>query len=320
MKARNREINIFSMSALDLFASAMGAFMLLALVYLVFFTMTSRSAVDVPEPQTPAVPEPVAVVECPDVPEPAACPEVPDTQPLEDALAMCRQTASQQAADAASCAAARSELAEQVEALKFPHVDLVVALDVTASMAGPLAGLKSEIDQLVDVLNRLAPSVAMGIVAFGDRRWRRPVFHQDLLEVKHSPANRDMLKRQIAGLRVNMGIGLGSNPDDAEAVLAALQVAVSSTWRPEADRQIVVVVTDNPAYASERLQALEVARQFVDAKAGRAVSTVFVNTRVRRALRADAGADFLRNLATAGKGQFVQDGGSMTANLLLALL
>ena len=29
MKSRNRDINIFSMSALDLFASAMGAFMLL---------------------------------------------------------------------------------------------------------------------------------------------------------------------------------------------------------------------------------------------------------------------------------------------------
>tara|TARA_R110000772_G_scaffold92614_1_gene189591 strand:- start:1449 stop:2147 length:699 start_codon:yes stop_codon:yes gene_type:complete len=43
MKLRNREINIFSMSALDLFASALGAFMLLAIVALPFFPNTGDS-------------------------------------------------------------------------------------------------------------------------------------------------------------------------------------------------------------------------------------------------------------------------------------
>ncbi len=37
MKTRNREINIFSMSALDLFASALGAFILIAIILLPFF-------------------------------------------------------------------------------------------------------------------------------------------------------------------------------------------------------------------------------------------------------------------------------------------
>ena len=37
MKRKNREINIFSMSALDLFASALGAFMLIALMSLPYF-------------------------------------------------------------------------------------------------------------------------------------------------------------------------------------------------------------------------------------------------------------------------------------------
>ena len=41
MKKRSREINIFSISALDLFASALGAFILLSIVFMVFFTMTS---------------------------------------------------------------------------------------------------------------------------------------------------------------------------------------------------------------------------------------------------------------------------------------
>ena len=43
MKKRSREINVFSVSALDLFASALGAFILMTLVFMVFFTMTSQN-------------------------------------------------------------------------------------------------------------------------------------------------------------------------------------------------------------------------------------------------------------------------------------
>ena len=319
MKKRSREINVFSMSALDLFASAMGAFMLLALVYLVFFTMTSRSSAALDAPEPPSPPEPAVCPEMPDVPEPVICPVIPDTQPLEDALAACQADHAQQGERAAACAAANAELSERIDQVEFPHVDLVVALDVTGSMTGPLEGLKSEIDQLIDVMSKLAPSFAMGVVPFGDRRWRTPVFHQDLLEVKHSASNRAMLKRVVAGLENNMGQGSGFNPDDPEAVLAALTAAVSSTWRTEAERQIIVLVTDNPAYESERAQAIEVARRFANGLPGRAVSTVFVATR-NDWLGLDTAPQFLRSLADAGNGEFVRDGGSMTANLLLSLL
>ena len=44
MKSRNRELNIFSMSALDLFASAMGAFILIAFVLFPYFPNTDDSA------------------------------------------------------------------------------------------------------------------------------------------------------------------------------------------------------------------------------------------------------------------------------------
>ena len=315
MKKRSREINIFSMSALDLFASAMGAFMLLALVYLVFFTMTSRSSVALPDPL-----EPVECPPLPSVPDPAPCPVVPDTTPLEEALAACRSGQAENSQRVAACESANAELNERVEQLEFPHVDLVVALDVTASMTGPLDGLKNEIDQLVDVMNKLAPSFAMGIVAFGDRAWGTPVYHYDLLEVKHSASNRASLKRVISGLESNMGLGWGTNPDGPEAVLTALNAAISSTWRTEAERQIIVVVTDNPAYESEEVQTLAAARRFASSHMGRAVSTVFVATRNRFGVQSFTAPEFLQSLAVAGNGGFVRDGGSMTANLLLSLL
>jgi hypothetical protein len=43
MKRKNREINIFSMSALDLFASAMGAFVIIAVVMFPYFPNTGDS-------------------------------------------------------------------------------------------------------------------------------------------------------------------------------------------------------------------------------------------------------------------------------------
>ena len=49
MKLRSREVNVFSMSALDLFASAMGAFMFLAIIALPFFPNTGDSTESVAE-------------------------------------------------------------------------------------------------------------------------------------------------------------------------------------------------------------------------------------------------------------------------------
>lgn len=43
MMRRNREINVFSMSALDLFASALGAFILLTVIFIPFFPNTGDS-------------------------------------------------------------------------------------------------------------------------------------------------------------------------------------------------------------------------------------------------------------------------------------
>ena len=43
MKKRSRELSIFSMSALDLFASALGAFILITIVLLPFFPNLNMS-------------------------------------------------------------------------------------------------------------------------------------------------------------------------------------------------------------------------------------------------------------------------------------
>ncbi|MYM64772.1 VWA domain-containing protein [Pseudomaricurvus sp. HS19] len=71
MKLKNREINIFSMSALDLFASGMGAFILLAVIALPFFTNISKVPAAGPQvcPEPIVCPKPVVCMTCPP-PEP----------------------------------------------------------------------------------------------------------------------------------------------------------------------------------------------------------------------------------------------------------
>ena len=49
MKTRSKDINIFSMSALDLFASALGAFILVSVVLFPYFPNTGDSEVRVAE-------------------------------------------------------------------------------------------------------------------------------------------------------------------------------------------------------------------------------------------------------------------------------
>ena len=282
MKRRSREISIFSMSALDLFASALGAFILIAIVIFPYFPNTARS--------------PVVVVAAPDPPD---CPPVPPCPPDVP----CPPCPPAPAAPPAP------------PATQFPHLDLVIALDVSGSMGDRIASLKVEVDQLSSVLIGLTPSLGMGVVAFGDRDWQRPVATFGLREVSGSTAAQAAFRDFVVGLDVNMGLGAGGNPDPPEAFLRALREATGMRWRPRAEQRMVVLITDNPAYPEEVDQSLAEAASFGAAADGR-VSTVFVET------NGDPAAEsFLARVASAGGGQFVQDtGGSITVSLLLSLM
>lgn len=261
-----REFNIFSMSALDLFASALGAFILIALVIFPYFPNMVAEC-----PPARICPAPVPAPVCPVCPAPPA-PSAPATQ--------------------------------------FPHLDLVVALDVSGSMSDQVAGLKLEIDQLSEVLIGMTPSFAMGVVAFGDRQWDQPLAVARLADVSSSSSARDVLRRFVVGMDVNMGQGAGSNNDQPEAVFDAVRTAVDMAWRACAERRMIVVITDNPAYPEEVQAAMGAARTF--AQGGGEVSAVSIGR---------SGADFLLDLANAGGGRFVRDsGGSLTANILLSLM
>lgn len=261
MKVRSREINIFSMSALDLFASALGAFILLSVMSLPFFPNTSMS--------------PPIVIETPPDPEP-----IPD--PPEDPVLI-------------------------------SDLDLVIALDITASMGDQLDQLKNQVVDVVRVLDRLAPSVGIGMVAYGDVEYDQPL---TVLEIT-STTDLATIRSFVDSLVLEEGRGNGDNPSPPEALGMALDRAVNMNWRAVSLRHHIVIVTDAPPYTDEIRSSLVTAEQFA------AVSDPqqFVATVLADPDDSNNAAPFLRDLAEAGNGEFIggDDGQSMLASIILAI-
>ena len=269
MKLRSKEINIFSMSALDLFASALGAFMLLSIMTLPFFPNTGDS------------PEVAAEVR----------------QKLEEA----RND--------------KAALSQELAKVKIPDLDIVIALDISGSMTGEIAQLKQQISDLANVLDSLAPSVGIGIIAFGDREHDTPLTVFDI----ESTARIDAIQAFVNSMHANMGLGGGDNPDMPEALYAALTRAIGLSWRSVSQRRYIILITDNPAYPERINAAYRKARAF-SRSAQQHVSTVLVGG---TPLRSSPGTEqFLSELAKAGQGQFIDSrhGQSMLASIILAVV
>ncbi|MYC91948.1 MAG: hypothetical protein F4X15_10805, partial [Gemmatimonadetes bacterium] len=171
MKKRNRAPSPFGIAALDLFASALGAFILIAVV---IFPMIGEAVPDNPPAPAPIImeappPDSVACPVCPTCPvvaavvEPIACPVCP-TCPVPEPVP---ETICPAIPDPVACPVCPTVPAPvicpepapapiQVDAprFRFPHLDLIVALDVTNSMRGQVASLKAEVEQLAVLMNR----------------------------------------------------------------------------------------------------------------------------------------------------------------------
>lgn len=287
MKNRNREINIFSMSALDLFASALGAFILISMVLMPYFLRVDPEEIN----------------------------------RLKRGLAETRQQLQKAQAEAARQqrkargleAQLKKKSQELAEArkLRIPDLDIVIALDTTGSMKKEVAGLRSEIVQLTRLLQKLSPSLGVGIIDFKDRC-------DGPRAVREFPLRRmsaARLQALVAFSRTMSAGGSRCNRDRPEALAAALDKAIASDWRAESMSRVIVIMSDNPAYPEREAHAIRAARGFAGQGVQSKVSVVFRRTR-RTAGNTER---FLRRLAEGGNGEYVRAGASFSLAILLAL-
>ena len=346
MKPPVQEREGIGTSAIDLFASGMGAFILIALVFMVLFAATPRSeeptrleaaaiscpvpepcpdapacpvcpvptvCPEPPEPVCPSCPTPDPVV-CPEAPpcpavEPVVCPEQPAC-PVCPVCPVCPELPATVPARAAPAPSPPSCPQAAPRTSLLPETDIVFVLDTTGSMYREIESLKRELHILVQVLERMMPSVGIGVVTFNDRLQRPPARHHPLRGLTN---DEDAIRDINRFLRsISITDAQGPNEDTAEAVLIALQVATGTSFREHVRHRIVIVITDAFAYEDEVAETLRLARAFAGVE-GQRISTVHVRD------NSDAEA-YLQALAEAGAGEFVPDRGSILANVLLGIL
>ena len=339
MKPPNTEREQIGTSAIDLFASGMGAFILIAVIFMVLFAATpKRETPDTPEAAAVACPEPKPcpeTPECPECPDPAPCPEptepacpacpeqpaCPEPEPCPTvepvacpetpecpACPICPETEEPAPAPPPVPQQACPEPAERTSIL--PETDLVFVLDTTGSMRAEIESLKRELHILVAVLERMMPSVGVGVVTFNDRLQRPPGRHFPLRGLTN---DEDAIRDINRFLRsISITDAKGPNVDIPEAVLIALNAAVNTSFRPHVAHRIVIVITDAYAYEDEQAQTFRIARSFASVE-GQRISTVHVRQN-------PDSEQYLASLAEAGAGEFVPDRGSILANVLMGIL
>lgn len=325
MKLRNREVNVFSMSALDLFASAMGAFIFLAIIALPFFPNTGDSE------------ESVAAVKA-ELAEAKA--ELSASQELAEKTQKELEQTSQE------LEVAKNELKEGIS--KFP-IELVIAIDVSGSMQVPLNRLKEAINRLAIEIPKVTKEFKVGVVAYGGEGTFTTI---PLMTITKS--QRSNFIRQVDALRLNVG-----STNVPEAVTRAL--SLYSVPNEKVRKAFVLIgdvgpyeivngreyeLYDMPTMQAERVirsgggatvnKALEpqIIRQvkgFVETNNLSSVMAMYTGNATRRgddsyyviALTKNNSIPFFKSVAATGgesNGHYSEDSSDMLSMLLIAIL
>jgi von Willebrand factor type A domain len=309
MRRRNRTISILSLSALDVLAMATGVFVLLLVMLMPYYRKTFDANAEI---------EAVRV---------AAAASMTEVQALE-------KTAARYLAEAGAAAAQAAELNARAAALEqaarpvapqpvaragpdarqqvIEAIDLAFVIDTTASMRPVIRELAVSMRSIVRILQRLVPSVRIGVSAYKDRDTGLP----PVITFPLTPT--DPYLPRIVGFVESLDASPIGSRTIEEDVHLGLEAATLMRWRADA-RQVLVVIGDAEAHAEYQNETFWRARNFVQGNELRSLSTLFVTT--PSSLSAGQRArPYFQALAQAGDGTFNDHTGSMTESVLLSVL
>ncbi len=323
---RRATLELLSISALDLFASALGAFILLSLVFFPYYLKqpslaAARDAAQRELAETEGdrhrseEQARSAAREKAQVQALLAAAEAQLQQAESEVAAAIRQRAEAEAKAATPAAVKPTPapvqplppLPERNRGIAIGNLDLVIVMDTTGSMTQELADLRANLLGLIRILERLAPSLHIGFVAYKDRG---DAFVTRAFPLAAMGSGRPREIRDFVGTIKAEGGG-----DVPEPVEEALRAAVTMDWRPGVQGQIIVI-GDAPAHAEQVATAFALAERFRgsgSASAQRSVSAIFTGN--------DAvGRNFFERLARSGGGDFSEHRGRMMESVLLAVI
>jgi len=311
-------LEVLSISALDLFATSLGVFVLMAVILFPYYLKQpalevgrtgaeaeladAQAALDAAHRSASQAAEARAAAEArrAHAAETLAEAKIAEKE-AEDAML--------EAANRAHDAGKRRAAAEEkLAALPITDLDLVFVMDATGSMRDEMADIQANLLGIVRTLHRLAPTLNVGFVAFKDRTdaYITRAFPLTPME----GVNLARLQSFVEELDAQGG------GDPPEPVGQALAEAIAMPWRDDVQGRIVVI-----GDAAERPgnwgAALDTAAGFADSGSGaagrRRVSAIFTGDNRR-------GREFYERIAGAGGGDFVAHRGRMIESVMLSIL
>jgi hypothetical protein len=312
----NRDLQIFSLSALDVLAMACGVFVLLLVLLMPYYrrSFDLHAAIEAIRASTASASA--------------------RTEAAHSELDRLRGEADRARAEAARLEAETGRMLAQARSLapalpppqaparprapdaasaRVQELDLVFIVDTTASMGPALSELAASMRAVVRILGRLVPSVRVGIAAYSDSDTGLPPPPSLTL----TPADGAGLAHLVPFIETLSASVIGSRSVDEDMHLG-VEAALRLPFRPGA-RQALVLLADAPPHDWARSQVLSRTRAFAMARPGRTVSALFVWTPGSR--RNEAGARlFLQQVALAGGGHYSEHVGGMVEDVLLSVL
>lgn len=318
LSRRKRQLEVLNISALDLFASALGVFILMTLILFPFYLKqpalehelegaaaqgrVSREELALAEQQAKGASD-----ELQDANQAHGDREA-DLDSARRKLQGARQTLARLKKKAAGARKRVPGPAAHGGTARIPNLDLVLVMDTTGSMHRAIADVQRSLIGMVEVLERLTPSLRVGFVAFKDTG--------DAYLTRRF-ALRSMSGNGLSLLRAFVDDLEASGGDDyPEPVGQALLEAQRMGWRDSAQGRIVLI-GDAPDRRINNAYALSLADEFKHSNVyrdlPRRVSTVFTGHR-------RSGRQFYQRLAVAGGGDAIRHQGAMLSSVLLSVL
>lgn len=330
MKRKSNELPTLTVSALDLFASALGVFIILTSVSLPFIFNTSQSNLrNVSEAELEAKLK--ADLAAGTSNESILNELISEIIALKKALEEQKKLAAAEADKATTEANVADGLADKIAALenslkelekklqtamnpidtmaKIAPLDLVIAIDTTGSMESELRSLQKGIIYLTRILIKWSDSPAIGIVEIVDQCDYRKRRLMPITEVNSRNINR--LQRFVYALG---GINTRCNTDSEEGIHLALRDSVAMNWRNSASNRMIIIIADHPPYRHVIGEVRRSIRSFSSTKGSKVSIVLAPNPTTTTAHRA-----IMRELALEGKGDYVEDSGSLIGAIMLTL-
>jgi len=322
MKRRSRELSIFNLSALDVLATATGVFVLLVVMLMPYYRKSFDANAEIEDVRV-AVAEVTAEA---DLIERSANAEASAAQDLQAESDRIRRAAAEEKAAATSlieeaavadgrAADNKRKLAEMqaiMEQRVIRELDLIFVVDTTASMTFVLRELSLSMAGIISVLERLVPSLRVGVVAYRDYDLGGEVLR--ILAPTATAGGAGQVLQFVDDLRAARKGG----PTPQEALFAGLSQALSLGLRPNA-KQNIIIVGDAAAHDAKQSETLIMARQYAASGQRRSISTLFVPTESYRRF-GSGDREFFASLANAGGGQFNEHSGQLMESVLLSVL